>query len=363
MKIAGAKEKLQKTILAVGAKQVEATLEGITKEYNLRQDRIVRPSVLDYIVGTNGIQLVIKEKKKKAETLNLTNHATQHLYYRTGVPGQYAAKLMEFGETELLRTNLLQMGTRTMENGVLIRSVGGVVKGFLSPSFKRMDASPVMGAFVESALKAGYNPYEGYNTDYRYELRFIYPELMEPSKDEFVVYGLSLRTGDYGGVPSTMELFALRVSCTNLAVGYDIFRKVHIGKRFDLGENESMILSEKTHRLDSDTMASAVADVTAKSLDYIQVVDDSVKAAVANKLDDENAIQIIDQMRKRGVTKDVAEKVKLLWETDMPVESLPKEKNLWRLSNAISLIANSENFVADKKIDLQAEAMTVLRSN
>ena len=48
-----------------------------------------------------------------------------------------------------------------------------------------------------------------------------------------------------------------------------------------------------------------------------------------------------------------------MYQADLPVQHLPKGENVWRLSNAISLLAGSQES-SDTALDAQGLAMAVL---
>lgn len=145
--------------------------------------------------------------------------------------------------------------------------------------------------------------------------------------------------------------------CRNLAVGYDLLRKVHLGKRFQFNENEeTVLLSDKTHLLDSQAIASAVSDVTKSSVMQIEHIHKVVQDSVSKEVNIKDAIA---SLRKKGVSKGIAEKIKTTYEMEAPIEVLPQQKGLWRLSNAISLVAQGIPEY-DKRIDTQKLAMEVI---
>ncbi len=82
-----------------------------------------------------------------------------------------------------LRRSLKRLTDRTQEDGVQIRRVGERIKDWLSPAYKRMDAAPVMEAFLKRSLEMGFVPYRGMNTaEYRYQIAMIQPRIWEPCK-------------------------------------------------------------------------------------------------------------------------------------------------------------------------------------
>jgi hypothetical protein len=350
--IEGAREKLQ-DLIDEGRRNVASSLESIKKEFAIRQDIVAKPTLINYEASSDGIKVVISDY-----TLGLTSHSYSQLCERAQVPRQYIEKLLSLGEYELVETNLRTMVIRICREGLLLRKVGNTVKGILSVRYKRMDATPIFESFVAKAIDKGFMPYQGFNTEYRYQLRFLYPQVFEPAQGEYVVYGLSLTTGDYGGQALEMDLMALRIVCVNLAIGYDVFRKIHLGRRFVV-EEDYLELSDRTYRLDAATIASAVSDVVDRSLEYIEMLDNQIKSVIDREVD---VSKVLSDFRKKGMSKNVAERVKVLYEQPSAIEILPTQKGVWRLSNAISMVAQSADFSPDKRIDLEKMAMDVLLS-
>lgn len=345
------KNKLQR-IIDEGKNNVHVALMAIQNEFASRKDMIVKPQAIDFNINDNGIRPIIGDT-----TFSLTNHSSGQLLAKSNIPKVYSDKLIELKEFGLLKTNLNTMLNRTSEDGMLIRRVDGLIKGILSPSYRRIDGSPILESFVQSALNSRFVPYMGMNTDFRMQLRFILPEMFEITKDEFVVYGMALTTGDYGSSAMNLETFILRIWCKNLALGQSMLRKVHIGKRFEATDDVTHLFSDKTHALDAATVASAVSDTVATSTEHIKYLAEIAKNSTEKELDVNVAIE---KLRKQGMTKMVADKVKSVYSTEAPIELLPQEKNAWRLSNAISLIAKSDGLSSDQMIDLEKQAFTVM---
>ena len=360
-----AREKLE-TLIDGGKSRVETVLTDIQREFAIRKDTVVKPSSIKFQILNNEnsespVRLHIEDTP-----YNLTPHSFGQLCGRAQIPELFLKKVIGLNENDLAMDTLNTMNKRLMKDGVLLRHLpneGGynTVKGLLSPSYRRMDASPIFESFIKSSLKAGFVPYNGFNSEYRYQLRFIHPEIYQPAEKEFVVYGVGLTTGDYGNQSLQMEMIALRIWCSNLAIGMDIFRKIHLGKRFVMGDDDIMELSNKTYALDGATMASAVSDVAQKAVEFIPTINEKVTAASLTVIDIDKRIK---SLKKKGIGKELAEEVKTIYNSDGIFEMLPEKKNLWRLSNAISLLAETKKEIsADKRIDLQSAAMDMICSN
>ena len=313
--------------------------------------QIVKPSVIDYEVNEGSWQPLINQ-----EPFRLTDYSQGQVLERAHIPRPFMEGLMNIREFDLAKQNLKTLTNHYMEDGVMVRRIGDLIKGWLSPSYKRMDAGPVFDTFIERALQKGMVPYRAYNTDYRYQIAFIVPEVISPYPEEFIVVGLSMTTGDYGAAALLLEMMILRIRCQNLALGYDVYRRVHLGSRFH-AESDYVQLSKKTIELDNRTVASAMGDVVdhgIKQIDFMkQVVTDANNKEIANPQ------TFYDRLKKKGFSKELVETVKTTYESDLPLDILPPQKSLWRMSNALSFVAQSQAKV-DRRIDLEKASMDLL---
>lgn len=349
-------EKLQR-IVDDGRASVTKALEEIQNEFASRSDLMVRPAGVDFIVD-GGIRPVIQDVPHA-----VTSHATGQLLERAGIPHVFANKLIGLGESELLRMNLKKLTDRMEDDGILIRRVNGqngnkLIKGWLSPSYKRMDASPIFETFIGRSLNKGFVPYRGLNTDYRYQISMVFPRIFNPTPQEFMVFGMSLTTGDYGNQSLEIDLLMLRIVCMNLAIGYDLFRKVHLGSRFQMQEGDIVQISEKTVHLDTQTIASAIGDVVDSGQEHIKLLEHKITKSADEILSEGGQKRVYETLRKR-FRKEIADQVKTTYELPQEIELLPSGQNLWRMSNAISLVAKGVERL-DEKVDLEREAMSVL---
>ena len=173
-------------IIKRGKASLHKALKEIQHEFSIREDMAVRPIAIDFLVKDHKIQPVIRE-----EAYNLTDHSQGQMLTRAGIPASFAQKLMDLEENELLSKNLKRLTERMEEGGILLRRVGTTIKGWLSPAYKRMDAAPIMEAFLQRTLEKGFVPYRGMNTNYGYQIAMIQPRIWEPVAGEFVVFGIS----------------------------------------------------------------------------------------------------------------------------------------------------------------------------
>jgi len=352
------REEKLKRIIEEGKESVTRSLREIQYEFSNRVDLMVKPYAVDFIVRRGRIWPFIDSTEHE-----LTHHSTSQVLARAGIPKTFADKLIELEENGLLEENLRRLTIREAEDGILVRRINRaedipLVKGWLSPAYKRMDASPVFESFLERSLKKGFVPYRGLNTDYRYQISMIYPHIFNPVPNEYVLFGLSLTTGDYGNQSLEISLLLLRIVCMNLAIGYDLFRRVHLGSRFQMGADDIITISDRTRMLDTKTIASAIGDVVDSAENHVKLLEQRIRESAEQELSENERKKIFEGLGKK-FKKEITEQIKTSYELPEGIEVLPAGNTLWRLSNAISLVANSVKTL-DEKVDLEKEAMRLL---
>ncbi len=346
-------------IIESGKTQAAKGMEALVSEYNARKDYIVKPSAIQPIVEGNEFKISLQGQN---EPFALTQHSRGQFLQRIGMPQNYADGLLG-GSDELkalFSFSAEKLLSARASEGVLVRAVDQTVKGWLSPSYRRMDAQPLFETFLRETLGAGMVPQRAEVTESRAFISMIVPKvaaLRIGSEVDHVVFGAQFRTSDYGRGAAEMDVSILRLLCLNGMMGFDLFRKIHIGKRFDAhGDSSSVIsLSNRTINLDTATVRSAMKDTVKTLPAHLGALQESLEANGGREVNLANAMA---SLRKRGVKAAVIEKVKSTYETELPVEALPQTSNVWRLSNVLSLLANSEQ--GDSAQDLRDVAFETL---
>lgn len=338
--------------IEAGRGALQTALAGIQKEFMDRRDIIVKPAAMDFEID-GGIHPLVG-----GDRYDLTPHSEGQLLERAAVPRAFAQKLQTLGERDLLRQNLRTLLPRVSGDGLLVRHVGPLAKGIMSSAYRRMDASPIFEGFIGTALNNGFVPHRGMNTDRVYTASLLDQEIHEPRPGEFLVYGIQLQTSDYGAAALEFNLMMLRIVCNNLAVGMDLVRKVHLGRRFGdehFNGGQVIELSNKTHQLDTRTVSSAIQDAVRGSRGYIKALNAKVSEAAEKNV---NLGVELANLKKKGVKAEIVEKVKTVFNSELPVEVLPEGHTAWRLSNVLSLLAQTEK--GDTKLELEQAAFAAV---
>lgn len=283
--------------------------------------------------------------------LPLARWAQDQLAERVGMPAAFARELFEAGghKAELAAYSLTRLAHLSSDR-VLVRSVRGEVRGVLSDRFRRIDVRPSMVAFLEKAIALGALPLSGVMSETRAAIRVILPIVFEPVPGEVLSVGLELKNSDVGKSARELSLFIDRLWCTNLAIAHSELRTVHLGKRLT---DEEFRWSAETMRLDSEAEVSAVRDVVENALspERVNLLLEGVKNANDQKID---AGGVTAFLKKTLGTKAAVKEAEATF-ASAEVEMLPAGQTTWRLSNVLSLLAQSAP-TSEQRLDYERAA-------
>lgn len=331
-----------------GRSSAAATVEHILT--TVPQDAVCKAASLRFrprfcgtdTAGALVIPRTIDMSRDGARWVGLHRNGLNQAAERLGMSTNYVSKLLGIDATEgwkhdLLCHNLHELASRDHRR-FLIRTVstpdGHEARAVLSDKFRRLDTRPILDAFLGAVDKFGALPCEGTATDTKVFLKVVLPHIFEPVSNEPTCFGIQLSNSDFGNGKLSLRGFMLRLACTNKAITEEHLGQVHLGKRL----SEDMQFSQKTYQLDTDTMASAVADVAREIL-----APEKVNARLDMlRLANEKQIVSFNQLGslKKALTKEEWQKVKDTFEGPDDY-NLPPGKTQYRLSNAVSWLAHS----------------------
>ena len=340
-----ATNKLEK-IIQSGREQAIKTIQEVRD--NQPKDHVVGHAALDFKTDGKSLNVMFPGV---AAPQSFHPHALVQLAERIDMPN--AKKTTEWlSDPEIIEdfADIITKKYRKQEGKkYLVRSVNQQVRGFLSDRFRRLDSAPIVESFIQTITDLGALPIKGRALDTKFYLKVVLPHILEPLPGEVMLFGAQLKNSDYGDGKLDVSGFIHRLRCTNLLMTEDGFSKVHLGRRLD----ENIEFSQETYELDTKTMASAVRDVVRNVLapEYVKDKVAYIKAIAEEKVD---ADAVIEGLRKKSkINKDEAGQLKELF-SSAEVELLPPGQNQWRLSNAISLLA--QRVEPERELELEALA-------
>jgi len=355
-----ARTKFEKMI-ADGRASAGALLEKVNRE--VPQDRIVRGDKLAFEWDDNGLLVAFPDTRTAGEQ-RIHSHALGQLATRADIPTEYLRELAgakgkdgkPVAWKRELAAHTLRQSYGNLGGRYLARSVdtgnGYELRGVVSDKYRRYDVVPLVEHFVKAIKLVDAVPLGGVSSDVRVSLRAVLPLIFEPVPNEVMLVGMELKNSDFGAGGFSLSLFIDRIWCTNLATMSDEFSKVHIGGRLP----DSIELSQKTYELDTQTMTSAVKDVVMASLGAkkVNALMAGIKSANEKEIDWKSAKTRLTKQLLKGELKEVED----AFESKDDV-MLPPGKSQWRLSNALSWIAQKSSD-ADRRMELERLAGKVL---
>lgn len=326
-------------------------------------DQVVPAAALKWITTPDGFEIGIPDGRP---TRSIHRNALRQAAAEAEIPLTFVDRLLDTHAVvkdgkrvnlwagELLAHNFTTLFARKQSRHLLRSVVNGrtEVRGFLSDKYRRLDSRPLIDAFAGAAQQIGAVPIDGEVTDTRIWIRAILPTIFEPVPNEPMVVGLRWQNSDFGAGAYVIEAFICRLWCTNFADTENCLRRVHLGTR--LADNVSF--SDETHQLDTATMVSATRDIIkgALSAEKVEQMTDAVKQAHARGID---AVAIPAYLKRLGLTQaDSTEVVEAFASAD--IVNLPPGQSVWRLSNALSWVAQRKE--PEKALELNALAGKVL---
>lgn len=316
-------------------------------------DRIVPAKRLNFRVEMGAIKVQLPDAQETVEGFH--RHAIGQAASRVNIPMAYIDSLMEKGDwgKELVAENLNQNYHNVNGARYLTRSVNNEVRGFLSDSYRRMDSRPIVQEFINAIQTYRAVPLDGFAMETKIAIKAVLPYVFEPVPNEVMILGVALENSDFGNGALSLRTFVERLWCTNRAISTEELRKIHLGAR--LGEN--LQLSAETYRLDTLTMASAAKDIVGKSLapENVNEYMGLIQKANAEKVEPHQVMTFLKKHLRKGEVESVVEAF-----NSADVEMLPAGQTSWRLSNAISWIANSKIEDEGRKLEVMKIAGAVL---
>lgn len=339
-----------------GKRSAVATIQKVMSE--IPDDHIVRADAIEFKEDVDDLNL---QMSFGGNTLGVADNALQQICSRADVPIAMYRKLVNNHETEgwgpPLMSHVFNEFYKNMgdEKRFLVRSYNGRARGFLSTSYRRLDSRPLMDSFFQASQELGMVPIRGYASETKVMLKTMLPTVYAPAPNEVVAFGATWENSDYGNGRLAVSAFVLRLYCTNYAITENALSQVHLGKRL----SDDILFSQKTYELDTATSASAIRDIVYGSFseNRIQLLCAAIDEASSQEVKEPG--KYLEKM-KTALTKGERDAIVNVYNTP-DVELLPPGNTVWRMSNAISLFAQSIDD-DDRKVDLMKIAGNVIPS-
>lgn len=328
--------------------QAQTVIEQV--QLQIIEDKIVRGAALDFkpvISETENDLPRIALELPDGELNNLHRNALSQVSEKADVPFRFINSLLGRGVwgAELVAHNFREIFGKSNGNRYLVRSVADEARGFLSDRYRRLDSRPLLDSFIGACQEIGAVPVQGFALDTKVRLRAILPVVFEPIPNEVMVFGIEWGNSDFGAGGHTLSMFQMRLVCTNGMTLDDVLRQIHLGGRL----SDNIEYSTKTYELDTQANVSALRDVVRTSLNPSRVKGylTAIQTAAETDISPKQAIAIL----KKNLNKAEAEAASSAYNSP-DVVNLPPGNSVYRLSNAISWIAQGMEIEPERTLEL-----------
>jgi hypothetical protein len=315
------------------------------------------PSTPPVSAGPSRLLLDVADQTQAVHAHALGQLAERFRLCGVKVPIRYLRALVDSGDEDA-RAIALEILNRTAghanvrDQRLLVRGVRDEARAVMSDRYRRIDCRPILDTLVEYLQASGMVPIGGFASDTRVQLKFAMPKLIELRPGESpLLFGGAWQNSDFGHGSNGLALTITRMWCTNGCTSQSTMRQVHHGRTLP-----------DDIQLAADTLA---ADTRANQL--------VMRDALASLLSPEKIQGIVDGLREadgQAVTwKEYEPRLKrLLGKTELAavekaftgddVINLPSGATRWRMSNAVSWIANACDS-ANRSLELERLAGSI----
>ena len=294
------------------------------------------------------------------DAFRLHDHAQGQIADKLGVPPNYLKNLMAGKDWQKnLSIDIMNThGANIARERVLVRTVEGEVRGFLSDKYRRLNSMEIFVAFLMAAQAANNVLVDAHSGETKGFLEVINPNIIEFDTPlngrNYAVIGARIRNSDFGDGALEVYQFLMMVRCMNGVVGNSMLKEFHLGGRIP----DNIAISEDTYKKDTIAKAALVTDIM-KSLyapDNTTAMIERIQGASAIPVD---LVKEVERLPKLGLTLGESEAVgKVLMENN-PENGLEGSATLWKLVQGLTSVARDSKPERKRELELIAGNMLV----
>lgn len=335
------------TYLNGRSKPVADAIEKIQRTGSLLDDYVPTVRDLHFINSDAGVRMNFDytDDKGQPSTFDggLHDFAVGQIGDKFGIPPAYLkgkVRGAEPWETQLATTIMNEHARNIARERVLVRSVEGEVRGFLSDKYRRLNSMEIFLAFLMGAQQTGNVLVDAHSGETKGFLEVINPKIVEFDTPlngrNYACIGWRIRNSDFGDGLLEVYQYLKIVKCMNGLVGESKIKEFHLGGRIP----QNLRINEDTYQKDTAAKAALVRDIMSpENMAEAQL-------NMISKIQDASAVELdllaeVKKLPKVGLTIGESEAVgKLLIEND-PDNGLQGKPSLWKLVQSMTAMART----------------------
>lgn len=347
--------KVDEAIERGGATSLDAW-DRLKEQNRLMEDHIVplnKGGRTYFGCGEDVLMIATREDGSEIFAKSMHHHAMTQLGTRLGIPGGWLRDRMSGKMWERLASvSLLNDYAKNSDPvNVLVRSVGGQVRGVLSDRYRVIPTAPVFGSFITQAYAMGAKMYDGELTDLRAFMEVLLPEVVEVPIENgspiHIVFGSRISSSDFGCGSLELRGFYVQGACLNGMVRRNALRQVHLGKRMDEGMD---IYSDETRQRQLETTKLEVADIVKHllSLPYRQQTVQLIQKAAGMEVDVQREVKALKNV---GLLEGEIDEVEAIIARGRYEDGVACGPSAWKVAQGVTAMARDKD--AERKRDLE----------
>lgn len=301
------------------------------------------------------VQMILQKRNETEPRLyDLHPHAVMQAAEKLDINQSYVKSLVTGGipwQTRLSAHILNEHAQHTKRQRILVREVGGQVRGILSDHYRRMNSSEIYASFIKNSIAVQGTILSAYADDTKCWITTILPQAMEipTAKNGTIVlaYGIRLSTSDFGDGALEMRSFIMQLICMNGMVRESIVREIHLGRQIP----DNIELSDQTYMYDTKTQASLVADTVKQLMSRDAILKQYSDVQKASEMDVDLDAEY-KQLARVGMTKGEIDAAKQIITNNKTSDGVGGENTLWKLVQSVGAVANSETVTQRRSKEL-----------
>lgn len=270
---------------------------------------------------------------------DLHKNAVGQLGEKLNIPAKYLNGLAtgtEHWQRKLAAHVMNVHSNYTERSRVLVRSVGGQVRGVLSDSYNRLNSQDIITSFLQEAQRQGGMLADGFMDDTRIYIDVLMPQPiavnLPKNGTQYIAFGARMSTSDYGDGSVQIRTYFMNGICLNGLVRESLMRQVHTGGKLP----DDLQLSEQTYRLATRALCSTIKDVTGQLFSRSNLNAKIGEIERAGNVDVDLSKELTNLQKNGNLLKSEASGITELFMRNKEEDGVTGESTLWKLVQGIT---------------------------
>lgn len=300
---------------------LSALAARVADEQTRKRDIVADTRTMQF--SSNGVTRLLVDEAESVSEFDVTEHAHGQIATHIGVPKRYydrmrseAPKLLDQNANHWLHT---QTGPKGDSVRRMLRTftplpgeeTAGVVRGFLSDRYKRLDYADLLEHVMPVLAEIGVDNGSVVScnlSDTRFYLKVLCPRIFdEVNVGDVVQAGVVISNSEVGAGALGVEPLVFTLACKNgMIVADKTMRRYHVGRRIEDSEEAMAVFSDKTLALDDAALFAKVGDVVRAAADQAKfsMIVAGLRDLAAHRVT-RNPVEAVEVLAKRAtLTED-----------------------------------------------------------